>query len=471
MEKLFRLNGFKVFVLVLDILVIAACWTVSGKLIHPDIFDARFQDMFILVEPWMILLYIISLFFFSLYDFSGRQNVSQLVFQIISVHLLFGIGIMIWNRLLTAIYISEKMWLTTLATALLLTFGLRLLLYSMQTSALVRKRLLVAVNDRNLYYDKIAKILSRGQRWFSIQRIYSVSDNRGKLPESAWEEVDALLIGPDIGPEARVELLVAADKNKVEVLLYPQVYELSLFHAEVQQIDDVMIYSMTPSRLTMWERAIKRTIDILFSSAMLIVASPIMLFMYIAIPLNSSGKALFVQKRVGLEGKPFNLFKFRSMINNAEKDTGPVLAQDDDTRITRLGRFIRAIRLDELPQLINVLLGHMSLVGPRPEREFFITQFEAEMPHYTCRLLVKPGLTGLAQVKANYTTSPEDKLCFDLAYIKNYSIFLDLNIMFQTLIVILRREQSRGISSIGQDESGLAQRHLIVPNEVAAHDR
>ncbi|MNT54158.1 UDP-N-acetylgalactosamine-undecaprenyl-phosphate N-acetylgalactosaminephosphotransferase [compost metagenome] len=149
------------------------------------------------------------------------------------------------------------------------------------------------------------------------------------------------------------------------------------------------------------------------------------------------------------------------MIDNAEQSTGPVLAGDLDARITRLGQFIRATRIDELPQLINVLKGDMSLVGPRPERAFFISSFKLELPHYTYRLMVKPGLTGLAQVKANYTTSPGDKLRYDLLYIKNYSPLLDLRILFQTIMVVLKREQSRGIRAETKSAEGFGLEKIL----------
>jgi lipopolysaccharide/colanic/teichoic acid biosynthesis glycosyltransferase len=142
------------------------------------------------------------------------------------------------------------------------------------------------------------------------------------------------------------------------------------------------------------------------------------------------------------------------MVNDAEKKTGPVLAADKDPRITPIGHFIRATRIDELPQLINVLKGDMSLVGPRPEREFFIRQFEKDMPNYKYRMTVKPGITGLAQVMANYSTTVEDKLRFDLMYIRNYSFANDIKILLQTIRVVLQREQAKGVQDqkVNRDE-------------------
>lgn len=169
------------------------------------------------------------------------------------------------------------------------------------------------------------------------------------------------------------------------------------------------------------------------------------LVLLIIIPLTSSGPAIYKQERIGLNGKPYWIYKFRSMIQDAEKITGPVLAENNDSRITAIGKFIRAIRLDELPQLLNVLKGEMSLIGPRPEREFFISQYMETLPYYSYRLSVKPGITGLAQVLAYYSTTAEDKLRFDLLYVRNYSFSMDMKILFQTLQVVLQRDRAQGL--------------------------
>ncbi|MNI36430.1 UDP-N-acetylgalactosamine-undecaprenyl-phosphate N-acetylgalactosaminephosphotransferase [compost metagenome] len=263
----------------------------------------------------------------------------------------------------------------------------------------------------------------------------------------SWEGIDVLILGQDIPSSIKTELIRTAGRQNIEVLLIPDFYELYMMKAELQQIDDLLVYSMVPPELTIWERFTKRCIDLAIASVLIILASPVMLLMYIIIPLTSSGKATFSQDRVGLHEKEFTLYKFRSMVQDAEKHTGPVLASAQDARITKLGQFIRATRIDELPQLFNVIRGEMSLVGPRPERAFFVDQFKDELPHYNYRLMVKPGLTGLAQVMANYTTSPSDKLRYDMMYIKNYSPILDLKILFQTILVVLRRDQSKGLDT------------------------
>jgi len=187
-------------------------------------------------------------------------------------------------------------------------------------------------------------------------------------------------------------------------------------------------------------RGSKRLLDVSIALLMLCVGLPIMAVVALAILLESGLPVIYVQERVGLHGKPFRLYKFRSMRQNAEGDGQPVWATKADQRVTRLGRFLRQTRLDELPQLFNVLLGDMSLVGPRPERPAFVNALEQEIPFYALRHQVKPGITGWAQICFPYGASSEDarqKLQYDLYYLKNYSLFLDLNILCLTLQVVL----------------------------------
>jgi sugar transferase (PEP-CTERM system associated) len=194
------------------------------------------------------------------------------------------------------------------------------------------------------------------------------------------------------------------------------------------------------SRLTRW---MKRGIDLTLSVALAIVAAPFMLLTAVAVALESGVPVLYCQERVGEGGRTFTLYKFRSMRIDAEKGGQPVWATDGDERVTPVGRFIRATRLDELPQLWNVLRGDMSFVGPRPERPFFVAELSRAIPFYQQRHAVKPGITGWAQVKYRYGSSIEDateKLRYDLYYIKHLSIFFDLTIVFDTVKVVLFRK-------------------------------
>jgi len=191
---------------------------------------------------------------------------------------------------------------------------------------------------------------------------------------------------------------------------------------------------------TTYHHVVKTALDLFLSLLGLIVSSPIIALIAMAIKLDTSGPVFYRQERMGKHGKTFMLLKFRSMKEDAEKETGPVWAEEGDKRVTRVGGIIRTLRLDEIPQLINVLRGEMSFVGPRPERPHFVENLQNEIPFYDKRHAVKPGITGWAQIKYPYGASRMDaseKLKYDLYYIKNMSLFLDLEILFQTLKIAL----------------------------------
>jgi exopolysaccharide biosynthesis polyprenyl glycosylphosphotransferase len=194
-----------------------------------------------------------------------------------------------------------------------------------------------------------------------------------------------------------------------------------------------------PDPMPSWEKGTKRIFDLVFSIVILIIATPIMVIVAMLIRLTSSGPAIFAQERVGRFGRPYTMYKFRTMKQNAEVETGPVWAKENDPRITPLGKWLRKTRIDELPQLFNVIKGEMSFVGPRPERAHFVEQFKKEIPLYARRLNVRPGITGWAQVKWKYDTSLEDvkeKTKYDLFYVENMSLRMDFKILFNTLVTI-----------------------------------
>lgn len=223
-------------------------------------------------------------------------------------------------------------------------------------------------------------------------------------------------------------------------------YPILLGSVRPQWVYGHPLVAIQPEILSLGERALKRLMDIVVSLVFLVVSLPIWLVLCVLIPLDSPGPVFYVQRRVGKGGREFQLAKFRSMRKDAEAESGPVMAKVDDPRVTRVGRFMRACRLDELPQLLHVLTGRMSLVGPRPERREFVDKFAREIPLYERRLNVKPGITGWSQVHLRYSTSSEDvalKLGYDFFYIENLSLALDLRILLMTLLVVLRGEGRR----------------------------
>jgi exopolysaccharide biosynthesis polyprenyl glycosylphosphotransferase len=221
--------------------------------------------------------------------------------------------------------------------------------------------------------------------------------------------------------------------------LYPMVYQYFL----VQKVPESPFLKIIFNPLSRWDQFLKRIIDVVLALLALFAFWPMLLLISVFIKLDSRGPVLYTQKRVGYRGKEFTLYKFRSMISDAEKYTGPVWAEKNDKRITRVGRVLRPLRLDEWPQLLNVLRGDMSFVGPRPERPAFVERFKKELPLYNLRLNVNPGITGWAQVKSSYDESFEDvkrKLEHDLQYVNDMSLRLDLKIFLKTVLTVLKKQ-------------------------------
>ncbi|MEL7567653.1 MAG: sugar transferase [Dehalobacterium sp.] len=251
-----------------------------------------------------------------------------------------------------------------------------------------------------------------------------------------------VFICPDLSKEDKIKILDICIKHNCEVNLIPDLYEVLVAQARVHQIDDFPVLYMNNFMLSPSDRIIKRIVDFSIALAGLIVTSPLMLVMALLIKLDSQGPVFFKQERVGRQGKIFYLYKFRTMVHDAEKLSGPVLSSEDDNRVTRVGRLLRHTRMDELPQFINVIKGEMSIIGPRPERPFFVEQFNESIEGYDFRHQLAGGITGLAQVSGKYSTTAEDKLRFDLLYTKNYSPLTDLQILFHTLKVLLIKDKA-----------------------------
>jgi len=223
----------------------------------------------------------------------------------------------------------------------------------------------------------------------------------------------------------------AEDNVRIDVL--PGIYEILIGKLQFTTLGDVPLIRLTRNGPPPWYDPLKRIIDVVASLFILIITFPLSLLAIIAIKLDSKGPVIFKQKRVGKNGKLFTIYKFRTMVPNAEADTGAVLAAKNDPRTTRIGRILRRYRIDEIPQLINVIRGEMSFIGPRPERPEFVERFKHQIENYDERHSIKPGITGLAQVYGGYDTPPDIKLKYDLFYIYNRSFTLDLKILLLTV--------------------------------------
>lgn len=260
----------------------------------------------------------------------------------------------------------------------------------------------------------------------------------------AHERVDLVVVALEDRRKALpVDDLLQCRLDGISVLEQESLYERITGKIAVEALrPSYLIFNEGFSRHP-WADLSKRAFDLTMGILILLLTWPLMVFTAIAVRFDSAGPILFTQERVGRDGRPFVLLKFRSMRADAEKATGPVWAKQDDPRITRVGRFIRKTRLDELPQLVNVIAGHMSIVGPRPEREHFVAELAQKIPYFRQRHVVKPGLTGWAQINYRYGASFEDslqKLQYDLYYIKNQSLLFDLSILFNTVKIVLLRK-------------------------------
>jgi len=290
---------------------------------------------------------------------------------------------------------------------------------------------------------------------FDVRAIMPVEEALAKL-ESLNDIETVFLCG--IHSTERNIILKHCTYNNIKLYIIPRIGDVMMSGAERMHMFHLPILRSQRCMLPIEYRFIKRTMDIVCSGIALVVLSPVLLATAIAVR-SDGGPAFYKQPRLTQDGKVFNILKFRSMCVDAEKYSGAVLsAGENDPRITKVGRFIRACRLDELPQLINILAGDMSIVGPRPERPEIAAEYEKELPEFQLRLQVKAGLTGYAQVYGKYNTTPYDKLLMDLMYISRQSILEDLSIILATLKILASKESTEGVGAESVEMTFTAER-------------
>ena len=269
---------------------------------------------------------------------------------------------------------------------------------------------------------------------------------------------DAVILN-DVPAELRNDILKFCYQYRVRTYVAPKLTDVMLRGARNITLFDTPLLLVKGTGLTPAQRVAKRTMDILLGSVALIIAAIPMLVVALAIKLEDGGPVFFRQKRMTRGGREFDILKFRSMIVDAEKYSGAVLAAGDDPRITKVGKIIRATRLDELPQIINIVKGDMSIVGPRPERKVIADEYCKDIPEFAYRLKVRGGLTGYAQIYGKYNTSAYDKLRLDLMYIENYSLLLDIKLIILTLRIIFSKDSTEGID-VAQENQKKAEQLL-----------
>jgi sugar transferase (PEP-CTERM system associated) len=400
----------------------------------------------------------LCLYYNDFYDLTLMHSRRELIVRLLQAVGAASIVLAALYVLVPSLMIGDGIFVSALFVFVIGILGWRLLFNQLTGSLRMQERILV-VGTGETARKVVRQILT--QREFAYRVIGFIDDDASRIGERivnpgivgtpadipaliARHQIDRIIVGlADRRGKLPVEELLRAKMAGVRVEDATTTYERVTGKILIDDLRPSWLIFSEGFRVSRPVRWVKRTIDLVISLALALLACPLMLLTAIAVGLESGRPVLYRQERVGENGKTFTLYKFRSMGLDAEIDGTPMWATAGDTRVTRVGRFIRATRLDELPQLWNVLRGDMSFVGPRPERPYFVAELAKDIPFYQQRHSVKPGLTGWAQVKYRYGSSLEDameKLRYDLYYIKHLSIFFDLTIMFDTVKVVLFRK-------------------------------
>jgi len=400
------------------------------------------EDHLWLYVPFGGLIIFVLMLTFDMYRNIFYRQISDIILSIVLIVVsntiigLFIVGFLEIVRLPLWVILSAGLFqLVTISLWRVITWYVRKTMHSKQS--------IMIIGDLDQAKSYTMKILEEQGHLFNIRYIYDYENGI----ENAFElmgTVDHVLLCSGVQSKHSEEIFIYCMRHNKNVFMIPDIFSINLNKANFIQVEDVPIFNLSRFGLTNEQKFVKRVFDIVLASIGFLLALPILIIVSVIIKLTDSGPVFFKQERLTAGNKKFHVFKFRTMVMNAEEMTGPVLATAKDPRITKIGHFLRSTRLDEIPQLINVLNGTMSIVGPRPERDFFVKQFVETTPSFEYRTAVKAGITGLAQVLGKYTTSFEDKLRYDLMYIKNYTFLLDIKIIIKTLKVILTKEASAG---------------------------
>ncbi len=435
-----------IFIILLDIgLVILAC-KASEKLLL-NLIGAEPLDSF------TIVIYTGSLLFmFYTYDFYTKiiRNKFELLISILISVLVADIAVIIADRILMLNSISPFYYLV-IPFFLLLPLGFSKLILLRAIKRIEGPEKLLIIES-----DKIDNSLARKVKYSYIE-LYDAwyiqidTDNPEHIDDliiDKFPQYDCFFISNAIPSKLRDYLISKAMSMDKGIYVLPGLYDIGIMNSVMVQFDDTPLLKINKLGLTKLQRIVKRAADIIVSTLALIIISPIIIICAFAIKLDSKGPVFYTQERLTRGQKPFRICKFRTMITDAERDTGATLATLDDPRITKVGKLLRSFRLDELPQFFNILSGSMSVVGPRPERPEFVSEYLVTIENYDKRFYAKAGLTGLAQVYMRYGTSAKDKTLYDILYIKDYSLWLDIKLVLLTLKTVFVKEQSGGVKPV-----------------------
>ena len=443
-SQLERLHGIRRLIYPFDLLASFACVYAALALRFQGDIPALHLLPYLTFLPVLLLTHLASAYACGLYDFRLRLSATEYLFSGIGAATL-GVGLCYGFLAWTQLYYAQESNLSR--AVVLINLVLQIGWYGVS-----RAVILTALHSIG-YRIRILPIGPESERTRIAQELTDYGSGMltivdGISLESIANDADLnaiaeatptqiILTTADFAQSDMKRLLIYCDHNNIELYLYPDLAQALLTNSRLVSLAGLPLVPLN-CRLTHSAYALgKRLLDIVAASVGLILSLPLLGVAALAVRVSSKGPAFFIQERAGRLGEPFRMIKFRTMVVNAEAQTGPVLSTGADPRVTTVGRLLRRYRIDELPQLINVLRGEMSLVGPRPERLEFVKEYLVENPLYERRLLVRPGLTGLAQIHGRYDTEYTQKLRYDLIYINSVSLAMDLRILLATAHTVL----------------------------------
>lgn len=423
---------YKVFILLADLFIIMGSYVLVFYIRYGSLPEFNFRP-FLNAFPYMLIAAVIYIDMFKVLAFY-RKTIYDVIRSIAAVVSLLGITTIAVTYMLQGFSFPRLILLITPMVQFLLLSMFNIGLLYLRHLLLGEKEIMIICtnHDQNGLIKKIDHFIRKDK----IAKKMILDITQEKIIMRRLKDMDEIFISADVPADFKAEIIKRCMGGKQVIYVVPHLFEISLINADIMHLDDMPAFMVGKLGLSAEQAFVKRIEDILFSLVMIILTSPLMLVVALLVKATSKGPVFFRQERLTKDNRSFNLIKFRTMRMDAEELTGPVLSEENDPRVTKIGRFLRKTRIDELPQFFNVLKGDMSVVGPRPERPYFVEQFIHDMPEYEHRFSVKAGITGYAQIFGNYGTSPEDKLRYDLLYIRNYSLLLDIKIMLQTIRVL-----------------------------------